>query len=150
MVINMKRRTGIICMSVSFLLLSTLSSCSFMEGMGNGMASYMSGYPAYGMYGSTVPASWGNGYAGPTYSNDPVLNATIGMAQSDARLRSQGVITSTNNTSSGSKSTNSSSSDKGWYKCCADVANFGIVTYHTCANCGKSHQKGSGHQCKKK
>lgn len=152
----MKTKSLIFCLSLSLAL---FTSCTFMEGMGRGMASYMSGmgamgamggYPTTGMYGSSVPDSWGNGYAGPMpYSSDPILNSTIGMAQTEARLQSQGVNTSSSSSSSSSVR-RSSSSDNGWYKCCADVPNFGNVTYHTCGNCGKSHQSGSGHMCKKR
>lgn len=46
--------------------------------------------------------------------------------------------------------TTKDSSDKGWYKCCADVANFGITTYHTCPNCGSRHIERSGHECKRR
>lgn len=148
----MKHFVFIIVASMSFLL----SSCGFMEGMMSGMAGFMgngSYYPAAGMYGSSVPASWGNGYAGPmTYSSDPIVNSTIGMAQTEARLASQGVnVSSSNNSGNSSRSTSSSSSNgSGWYQCCSSTPNFGITSYHKCPNCGQNHQIGSGHLCKKK
>lgn len=125
---------------------------TFVGGTSVMPTSFQPQVPVQGMYGSSVPASWGDGYAGPMlYSSDPILNSTIGMAQTDARLQSQGVNTSYSSSSStSSKSSSGSSVDTGWYKCCADVANFGIVTYHSCPNCGASHQKGSGHMCKRR
>ncbi len=137
-----------------------LTSCSVMGDLLGGMAAGIGAYGAYGgyspvgSYGSSVPASWGNGYAGPmTYSSDPIINSTIGIAQTESRLASQGVNISgggSSSNSSRSTSTNSSSSDKGWYKCCADAPNFGIVNYHVCSNCGARHQTGSGHMCKRR
>lgn len=146
----MRKVYAILSLFVSYALVS----CGFMQGMAGGMASYMGGYgaapaPVTGMYGSTVPSSWGNGYAGPMISSDPVLNSTIGIAQTEARLQSQGVNISTGSSSSRTPSS-SGSSGSGWYTCCSSVPNFGLATYHTCPNCGAAHQIGSGHMCKKK
>lgn len=140
-----------------------LTSCSVMGDLLGGMAAGMGaaaygsygGYSPVGTYGSSIPASWGNGYAGPmTYSSDPIVNSTIAIAQTESRLASQGVNISSGSSSSrntrSTSSSSSSSSDNGWYKCCADAPNFGIVTYHVCSNCGARHQTGSGHMCKRK
>lgn len=125
----------------------TLTSCNdLMMGLAQGMM----GMPMMG-FAST---DWGSGYAGPTYSSSPGLNTAVAIAQSDARLMSQGVTvnysTSSSSSSSSSRRT-SSSTDNGWYECsCSSTPTFGNIIYHKCPNCGESHQMGSTHMHKKR
>lgn len=85
----------------------------FLRGFGNflgftlqaaayaGAAFFGGGYPQYspsGYYPSTNYSSdWGTGFAGGMqYSNDPILNSTIGMAMTEQRLMNAGVTINPN------------------------------------------------------
>ena len=90
--------------------------------------------------------------APPVYSNDPCVNAAIGVAMSEQRLRNEGITIThpRENNESNSTATNSTTKDKGWYDCCSGVATFGIDSYHKCPNCGVVHKVGTSHHiCKR-
>lgn len=98
---------------------------------------------------SSIPVSWGTGCSIPMVHPDPCVNAAIITAESDRRLMEQGV-TVNYNTNTGRTKSSAHSHSSGWYECpCAEVPNFGQVTYHNCANCGARHMKGS-HMCKRR
>lgn len=77
-------------------------------------------------------------------------NSNVGSGSYQSGANGGSSYNSSSGYSGSSSSGSSSGTDKGWYKCCDNVANFGNVTYHTCPNCGVSHQRGSGHMCKKR
>ena len=72
------------------------------------------------------------------------------VRQSLEMMPDPGSSSSTSSSSSSSSSTSWRNAGD-WYTCpCYSVPTFGQATYHNCANCGKTHQIGSSHSCKKR
>lgn len=122
--------------------------------IGNSYAQYNNMYvpssPTMPYYNPSMSMNndWGTGFAGSMmYSNDPILNSTIGMAMSEQRLMNEGVVITGKPDFDRYKPTTSNNID---WNILPGSATLGNPTMKVCPYCNQAYMSGvSGHMCKK-